>query len=96
MSIQYKDNSFSEIMPFNEIYKKFLEAVELNEAKALFVGTKKEVKQQIEDANLSKKLESLSNRLNTIETQLNSPIKTLNDFELKKVVKLIQNAELLK
>lgn len=84
MAISYRDGSFSEVMEFSEAHEKFLDAVEVDEAKAFFVGSEQEVKSQIEKAKSDSRLDELEDRIKSIESDIKGPIKPPTFQELQK------------
>jgi hypothetical protein len=75
MSVQYTDGSFSETMPFDDAVEKFQEALDLNTARALIVGTEDEIEQIKTMKTLKDQIAELSARVDKIE---DGPIKSKN------------------
>jgi len=73
MSIQYRDGSFSENMPFEEAMAEFEKAVLHEEVMALFVGTEKELDYIKKKKQLEEQVADLFGRIKKLEQQ---PIKS--------------------
>jgi exonuclease VII small subunit len=73
MSVQYRDGSFSETMPFDEAVEEFQKALDLNTARALIVGTEDEIGQIKNRKALEDEIAELSARVTELE---DGPIKS--------------------
>lgn len=67
MSVQYTDGSFSDTMPFADAIEEFNGAIGEGTARALFVGTEKELAAIKEKASLEKQVKCLSERMEKLE-----------------------------
>lgn len=73
MSIQYTDGSFSENIPIDKAVKKFQDAIDQGNARALYVGTENELEQIKKRKLLEDQITELSTRIEKLE---NGPIKS--------------------
>ena len=87
MSIQYRDKSFSETMPFDKIMKRFIQEMEEGaEIKALHFGTVQELEAEKEKQAIEDRVEQLERsvkELSPVSTTLEIPTRE----EVRKFVK---------
>lgn len=85
MSIQYRDNSFSEIKDFDKIHKQFLNELDSGLVKALHVGSMDEIKAVQEEVNMQDNLKELESKVGDLSAQINKnriiDIPTFNEVE---------------
>lgn len=67
MSVQYRDGSFSENMPIDEAFEEFTRAIRDETARALHVGSEKELDHIKQKKKLEDQVTELSERLEKLE-----------------------------
>jgi len=67
MSIEYIDGSFSENMPINDALKKLKDAIDDGSARALHIGTEKELNAIKHRKSIEQELSDLKGRLEKLE-----------------------------
>lgn len=67
MSIEYKDGTFSNNMPINEAFEKFIESIDEGTAKALHVGTNRELNEVKRKKSIEDQIKDIDRRLSAVE-----------------------------
>lgn len=94
MAVQYKDDTFGEILPLNEAIEEFNKAVAVDKAKALHVGTVEEIEEAKKKVNIEIRVEELEKRVadhfSQREQLMNSLIELPTAQEIKNLIKEAQ------